>query len=87
MMRLSGGVLATTVNIKKGWHCKMSNAYKALTNKVYATLLCMQHYMQHCRHVRLNFGTVYEAARAALLSSAPDFWRLPTPRNDAFDGV
>ena len=30
---------------------------------------------------------VYEAARAALLSSAPDFWRSPTPRNDAFFGV
>jgi hypothetical protein len=60
---------------RDGILAKMSNAYnKALTsNNVYATLLCMKRYMQHCCHVRLNLGTVYEATRAALLSSAPEF--------------
>ena len=53
----------------------MRNAYKALTNKVYATLLPVYEavHAQHCCHVHLNLGTVYEATRAALLSSAPEF--------------
>jgi choline kinase len=51
----------------------VSNAYKSLTNKVYTTLLCMKRYMQHCCHVCLNLGTVYEATCAALLPSAPEF--------------